>query len=689
LEDVVPKLRFAARSMIERLENRQLLSVSMSADGWTTVTPSAGTRIIYVSSSTGNDNNNGLSPGDPVASIAKGESLLRNNSADWLLLKCGDAWNTGLGTWRLSGKSDDQPMLIGSYGAGPRPLLETGTSSGFFAGAANSPEIDHIDIIGLHFYADGRDPNSSTFVGPTDATGIDVLTKTDGITIENCWIDDYAVNINLQSFYGPITNAAVRRNIIDDSYSTTGHSQGLYCYGVTNLLIEGNTFDANGFNTQVAGAQATYFNHDCYISSNNVSVTIDDNIFARAAGYGLQDRPGGTVEDNVFIDDPIAMSFGLVNGATSTPGGVSGIVNGNVFIGGGDLDGSPYGQGIVIGNTASGYPTVVSNNIFADSLPNAPAAINLMYGTDQTNPQDSVGINDLNIQGNIIYNWNHGIYLDNGLTCGGTGLTALNDVNIQQNDFQNVNGSIVQSSDAMDTSQLHFSDNTYSTDSPSMTVAGKAVSYDQWIAHDEPSGSQQDVTFVDPTRTLSGYDAAIGGTGSDADFLAGARLQSQQTWQDSYSAATVVSYFQAGFDNAVTGHDWTAPTPPIVSAVSVPPTVFARQTLLIFTVTYLGEQPIDLASLSSTNLNVTATRFSGTAQYVSQTTSGNAVTATYALLAPTGMFRQGRHYKFKIAMNAGQISDNEGFVIPPGLLGTYKVRVIRQPKPPVPPRTHK
>jgi hypothetical protein len=311
LEDLVPNLYFAARPLVERLEVREFLSVSLSANGWTTVTPSASTRIIYVSSSTGNDSNSGLSPAEAVASIARGVSLLQNDSADWRLLKCSDVWNTGFGAWRLSGLSSDEPMLISSYGSGARPLLESGTSSGFWAGASSSPQVNFVDIIGLHFYANGRDPNSPSFVGSPDTTGIDILTQSDGITIENCQVEDYAVDINLQGYLGPITNAQVRRNVIDDSYSTDGHSQGLYCYGVSNLLIEGNTFDANGYNDQIPGAEATYFNHDCYISSHNTNVTVDNNIFAGAAGYGLQDRPGGTVENNVFIDDPVGMSFGL------------------------------------------------------------------------------------------------------------------------------------------------------------------------------------------------------------------------------------------------------------------------------------------------------------------------------------------------------------------------------------------
>src|SRR6185437_3774122 len=56
---------------MESLELRRLLSVSMSSDGWTTVAPAADTRVIYVSSSTGNDQSNGLSPATAVRSIGR------------------------------------------------------------------------------------------------------------------------------------------------------------------------------------------------------------------------------------------------------------------------------------------------------------------------------------------------------------------------------------------------------------------------------------------------------------------------------------------------------------------------------------------------------------------------------------------------------------------------------------------
>src|SRR5437870_5259348 len=106
------------------LETRALLSVSIDSDGWTLNTPSSDTQVVYVSATGGNDANSGLSTQAPVKTLAKGISLLRDGKPDWLLLKKGDTWNAGLGSWSKSGRSTSEPMLISSYGTGPRPLLK-------------------------------------------------------------------------------------------------------------------------------------------------------------------------------------------------------------------------------------------------------------------------------------------------------------------------------------------------------------------------------------------------------------------------------------------------------------------------------------------------------------------------------------------------------------------------------------
>src|SRR4051812_11989238 len=97
------------------------MAVSLDANGWTNITPSSDTRTIYVSSSSGSDSNNGLSASSPVKTIAKGYSLIRTESPDWLLLKKGDTFYESIPTWKKSGRSAQEPMLISSYGSGDRP----------------------------------------------------------------------------------------------------------------------------------------------------------------------------------------------------------------------------------------------------------------------------------------------------------------------------------------------------------------------------------------------------------------------------------------------------------------------------------------------------------------------------------------------------------------------------------------
>jgi hypothetical protein len=123
---------------------------SVSSPGKAVVTPAAEARIIYVSVSTGDDTNDGLSPDFPVKTIIRGEQLVRDRSSDWLLLKRGDRWQAGLDEWHKRGRSAEQPMIIGAYGTGPRPLMKSAT--------ANAPELslEYVTVIGVQFVADAR-----------------------------------------------------------------------------------------------------------------------------------------------------------------------------------------------------------------------------------------------------------------------------------------------------------------------------------------------------------------------------------------------------------------------------------------------------------------------------------------------------------------------------------------------------
>ena len=140
----------------------------------------------------------------------------------------------------------------------------------------------------------------------------------------------------------------------------------------------------------------------------------------------------------MFINDAVGMSFGVVNGATTHAGGVTGIVSGNVFTGGASMGGVVEGGGMIIGNIKPGVGAVITNNIFTQSVPGAVAAIALTAGANQPNPQDSVGINDLTISNNTIYDWTIGIDAEGGMQAGGTGISAFNTVTLDGNRFENL-----------------------------------------------------------------------------------------------------------------------------------------------------------------------------------------------------------------------------------------------------------
>jgi hypothetical protein len=292
-------------------------SLPRNADGWTIFDPSPDTRTVYVSSSLGNDANSGLTPKDPVRTIARGESLLRTGMPDWLLLNRGDVWNTSLGDWRKVGRSANEPMLIGAYGEGPRPLLQTGNSNGFTAWRSSVNTYSNIAITGLHFHANGN-------IGSGGPTGILWHRPGENLLIEDVMIRGYKDNIVVQSVEpaSPMKNVEVRRSVIVDSFALNssmwggGHSQGIYADNVHGILIEGNLFDHNGWNPKVPGAIPTIFNHNLYIQFSSSGLVVKDNIIARGASHGMQGRPGGDVYGNLFVDNAIAFDV------RTTPGKV-------------------------------------------------------------------------------------------------------------------------------------------------------------------------------------------------------------------------------------------------------------------------------------------------------------------------------------------------------------------------------
>lgn len=541
--------------LFEPLEQRRLFAVSLNAAGWIVVTPASNSRVVYVSSSVGNDRNSGLAPSLPVQTLGKAVSLLRNGYGDEMLLRRGDVWHDSLGVWWKSGASEQDPLLIGAYGVGARPLLDTGTADAFDCGETSHPIVNNIVIDGIAFQADGHNPSSLTFDRKASPDGIHLVSQTTNFTIEDCTLEYYVNNITMVNYFGPISHVAIERCNISYSFSSTGaHSEGTFLEGVQGIQLMGNVYDHDGWDT-AGGGYATIFNHDVYVTATSSGLVARGNIFAEASSHGLQARCGGSIEDNVFLDDPTGLSFGLVNGSPVTPGGVTGDVVGNLFIGGRNINPSlPRGTGLEIGNT---YTATVADNLFADNPTSEFPAIELGYGTDDSNPTDAAGLNDVTFNDNVIYNWGYGIESAAGLVPDSTGPKSLNNVSFIDNEIQQItSGDIVTQGGVLNTNTEHWSGNVYNTNSTTATpfsINHVSESSAHWLAKVDPTGKLKKASFPNAGATMSSYDASLSLASTDTAILAAAATQSQQSWNARFTTSDILSYFHSAFGGGLDG----------------------------------------------------------------------------------------------------------------------------------------
>jgi len=244
---------------------------SVGADGWTVFNGSrgagtcgnaasnyTGTCVVYVANS-GNDATCAAqllpvttNPAHPCATPAKAQSLLRNGSPDWMLLRKGDTWFGGMSgpinsSWVKNGRSAAEPMLISSYGTGARPLFKThGVDVGCYQTTHTNGQ--YMAIVGIECYTDNADPASPTYLGVTALADMDSSSPTlsnmastkgiepgyvafgsgiNGLTVQSVTSKSVALNAN------PQFTATQQRIQFNKVFSQGGFS----IVGVTNFLI--------------------------------------------------------------------------------------------------------------------------------------------------------------------------------------------------------------------------------------------------------------------------------------------------------------------------------------------------------------------------------------------------------------------------------------------------------------------
>ena len=495
---------------LETLEKRTLLAVSVGADGWTNFIPSTDTRTIYVSSSSGSDSNSGLSSSAPLRSIAKAKSLVRDGRPDWLLLKRGDVFSEPIGRWMTSGRSSDEPQLIGAYGTGNRPLIRSGTSEGFVTYGGNP--VNNVAITGVHFLAHSYTGTN----GGIQTAGIRLLRQGRNYLIEDVMVQGYKENVVLYGDGTGVQGVKMRRNVIVDAYasSSIGNAHGIYIGGMNrDVTIEQNILDHNGWKKDAFNP--TIYNHTIYAIAGSKGVVVRDNIISRASMSGIQMRSGGVVERNLFVRNPLGV---LAAGGDSR-------ISDNVFIEGTDIGSQASGVAVDAVNLPS---LILRNNIIANDASVA--------GTAVTAVSLQHSINNADISSNIIYNWRRGIRNGGG-----------SNISIARNQIQD-SGSQHFLIDHPASSSTKYTGNTYSSGrSRPFRYQGSERTFTQWKSSPEPDAIENKVAYSDPRRNLATYNATLGGSASFESFMASARTLSRQTWKPSLAAPAAIGYIRAGF----------------------------------------------------------------------------------------------------------------------------------------------
>ncbi|MEO0336255.1 MAG: hypothetical protein AAF202_07665, partial [Pseudomonadota bacterium] len=296
--------------------------------GWTTFDLPAGAKIIYVSSSDGNDSNSGLSPAQAVRTANRGQELLTDGSGDFMLLKRGDTFRVdgGLGfRGRFkSGASATRPLLVSAYGEQrQRPIVEVNE---YFINDDGRTRAN-IAVTGLEFRAYRKILGHPNFDGLSGSAFRFVGDRSRNIIVE----DNYMVHA--ESGFSNVDNLDFRRNTIykvykndtcaynaDGSRNRNGNvnsrPSGIFTGGSADVLIEENIFDHNGWNDDAPEGCATIYNHNLYLSSTT-RITLKNNLILRASSIGAKFTSSSegrsdshVIEGNVFAEGEIGIGIG-------------------------------------------------------------------------------------------------------------------------------------------------------------------------------------------------------------------------------------------------------------------------------------------------------------------------------------------------------------------------------------------
>lgn len=502
-----------AGSLLTSTASAQSWVLPRDANGWSILNPSSDSRIIYVSSTEGNDATAqnytvaqvGSDPRHPAVSINAYETLaaaldqMRDTYPDWILLKSGDSFPSqtiALQTVGI-GRNASERMVMTYYGDSPqRPvLLDPDFRAYRTALVPAHGGFHHWAIVGIEFYGESADPNSpnydpSTFHTPSSPR---FLAGGENLLIEDCKLlycelvvnggfnEDLQLEIRWE-------NVEIRRNLLLNTYYDNSCDERVirpsaaFISYITNYVIEENVTDYGGWDPEVPGAGRSLLNHGLYIQHTcDGELYLRGNILARSSANALQARSGGVVEKNLAIESPAG-----------------------IFV----AHDTPNGYGADPGLTAVRY------NVALEGLWMGPC--NWSSGANFGMPLHATLKAGTDIEENIIAHNQDGL----GTVMG-----------IEQ------------------LSQVDYINN---------------IVYD-W----DPQQDMTDPGWLDPDRSIADYNASIGGAASIDAFMNACRTRAVGTWPYAYTAYAVIDYVREGFNLPPVGPGGSATVSP--TGVTVTP----------------------------------------------------------------------------------------------------------------------
>lgn len=206
----------------------------------------------------------------------------------WLLFESGYEYSdlgkvVGRGA---SGESELHPLHVTSWGEGPAPVLNNSVSISQLP--SQNVVISNLSVTG------GMGVKGATNVLVTDTEFTEVIMNvrnSEGFTLHDSSISHTTVQT-------------------DDG---SGVTQGFLGVASTGILMEGNVFHHNGweegYGMDGTGGAPDMYSHNVYLQWDTRDVTYRDNISSQGASFGAQLRGGAFAEDNVFLDNNVAVNF--------------------------------------------------------------------------------------------------------------------------------------------------------------------------------------------------------------------------------------------------------------------------------------------------------------------------------------------------------------------------------------------